>query len=174
MVAVLKRQVREALHVGCGSSHLPDWLGECKETRLDVDPAAKPDIVGSMTALGDIGEYDLVYCSHALEHLCPRDVMIALAEFHRVLRPNGAAMIFVPDLEDIKPTWDPVYMSELGPICGHDMYYGHTAQSEISPHMRHLSGFVSHTLESALKNSGYRDVVVTRMPGFNLFGVGLK
>ncbi len=174
MLAIARDKVIDVLHVGCGSSHIPDWLGEARETRMDVNPDCKPDIVGDMTALGEIGSYELVYCSHALEHLCPRDVMKALGEFHRVLRPNGATMIFVPDLEDIKPTWDPVYMSELGPICGHDMYYGHTAQSEINPHMRHLSGFVQHTLESALRNSGFREVVVRRMPGYNLFGVGIK
>jgi ubiquinone/menaquinone biosynthesis C-methylase UbiE len=169
-----RRLVKDALHVGCGSAHLPEWVGSFREVRLDANPDVKPDIVGNMTDLGDVGTFDLVYCSHALEHLCPRDVMVALSEFKRVLRPSGAAMIFVPDLEDIKPTWDMVYMSELGPICGHDMFYGHTAQSEISPYMRHLSGFVAHTLESALKNSGYREVVVRRMPGFNLFGVGIK
>lgn len=166
--------MKEALHVGCGTAHLPEWVGQFREVRLDANPDVKPDIVGNMTSLGDVGEYDLVFCSHALEHLCPRDVMIALAEFRRVLRPSGVAMIFVPDLEDIKPTWDPVYQSELGPICGHDMYYGHTAQSEISPFMRHLSGFVQHTLDSAMRSAGFSSVVVKRMPGFNLFGAGIK
>ena len=161
------------LHVGCGGAALPLFLGDCHETRLDADERGKPDIVANMTALGDIGQYDIVFCSHALEHLSPSDVMIALAEFKRVLRPGGVAMVFVPDLEDIKPTFDVVYMTEGGdPITGHDMYYGHTGLSKDNPFMRHLTGFLSTTLAGALTQAGFLRVKVDRLSGFNLFGVG--
>lgn len=162
------------LHVGCGPTNLPEWLGACDETRLDANPAVSPDIVANMTSLGDIGPYDSVFCSHALEHLCPRDVLIALGEFNRVLRPGGTAVVMVPDLEDVKPTWDVVYDSPAGPITGHDMYYGHTAMSEDNPFMRHLSGFVKDSLESAFTQAGFTSVSVTRMAGFNLCAIGVK
>ena len=53
------------LHVGCGGEKLPPPLNEHEEIRVDIDPDTHPNIVASMTALGDIGEYDFVYCSHA-------------------------------------------------------------------------------------------------------------
>lgn len=163
------------LHVGCGNHHVPEWLGTCVETRLDVDERCKPDIVASMTELGDVGPFDLVFCSHALEHLSPSDVMKALAEFNRVLRPDGAVMVFVPDLEDIKPTFEKVYDSPMGPITGHDMFYGHTSASETNPYMRHLTGFVRGTLDGALTKAGFKRVKVERQPSvFQLFGVGHK
>lgn len=161
------------LHVGCGTHNVPEWLGPCDETRLDADERCKPDIVASMTDMGDVGTFDIVFCSHALEHLSPGDVMKALAEFKRVLRPNGAVMVFVPDLEDIKPTFEKVYDSPMGPISGHDMYYGHTSASETNPFMRHLTGFVKATLAGALTQAGFTRVRVERQPTvFQLFGIG--
>lgn len=162
------------LHVGCGGASLPEGFERARETRLDADERCKPDIVALMTDLGEIGEYDVVFCSHALEHLAPSDVMRALSEFRRVLRPGGAVMVFVPDLQDIKPTFERVYDSPMGPICGHDMYYGHTGAAETNPFMRHLTGFVQETLAGALNQAGFQRVKVERASGFNLFGVGFK
>lgn len=161
------------LHVGCGPDKLPEWIGACKETRVDINPAVKPDIVASMTDLGDIGPYDSIWCCHALEHLTPMDVMKALAEFHRVLRPGGIAMIIVPDLENVKPTFDVVYESAGGPVTGHDMYYGHLS-SLGNPWMQHRTGFVSSTLQGALMQAGFSKVRADRLSEFNLFGVGVK
>jgi SAM-dependent methyltransferase len=162
------------LHVGCGGAPLPEWMGKCNETRLDADERCSPDVVATMTNMGDIGQFDIVFCSHALEHLSPSDVMKALAEFRRVLRPSGAVMVFVPDLEDVKPTFDPLYESPMGPISGHDMFYGHTLASETNPFMRHLTAFMSETLRGALTQAQFKNVRVDRIPPFNLFGVGTK
>ena len=86
----------QVLHVGCGSEPLPAWLGEVTETRLDIEPACNPDIVATMTDLGAIGPFDMVYSSHCLEHLMPYEVPVALSEFRRVLAPGGVVMINVP------------------------------------------------------------------------------
>lgn len=127
-----------------------------------------------MTALGDIGPYDAVFCSHALEHLKPTDVMVALEEFRRVLHPGGAVFVFVPDLEDIKPTFEVLYESPSGPVSGHDMYYGHTIFSDSNPYMRHLTGFIAETLRGAFEQAGFSTVMVNRVGCFNLFGVAIK
>ena len=72
------------LHIGCGrmqpdeTNQLPSWASGCKETRLDIDPTANPDIVASMVDLGDIGPFDITYSSHTLEHLYPHQVLDAL------------------------------------------------------------------------------------------------
>ncbi len=127
-----------------------------------------------MTDMGQIGEFDAIWCCHALEHLSPRDVGVALAEFRRVLRPGGAALILVPDLEDVKPTMEVVYDSPAGPITGHDMYYGHARMVEDNHWMAHKCGFIQHTLRDAMTTAGFLPVQVNRVAHFNLFAIAIK
>jgi ubiquinone/menaquinone biosynthesis C-methylase UbiE len=152
---------------------LPEWLPISEETRLDADPGCQPDIVADMRSLGDIGTFDAVFCSHALEHLTLQDGDIALGEFRRVLRDGGAAIIIVPDLEDVKPTPDVVYDSPSGPVTGHDMYYGFHCGQE-NELMRHKSGYVQATLKKKLEDNGFRQVTVVRMAGFNLVATAAR
>ena len=90
-------------------------------TRLDIDPRTAPDIVGTMTDIGDVGSYDAVVCNNALEHLYPHEVNRALNEFYRVLDFGGYVVIQVPDLQDVKPTED--IIPEIG-MCGLHLFYG--------------------------------------------------
>lgn len=161
------------LHAGCGGDPLPAWFGPHTETRLDIDPACSPDVVADLRALGDIGPFGMVYCSHALEHLTAADAATALREFARVLAPGGVVMVVVPDLSDIRPTLDPVYENELGAITGLDMFYGLQSMVRDNPYMQHLTGFVPATLEQALTAAGFADVS-TRVDRFNLYGIGKK
>jgi predicted SAM-dependent methyltransferase len=161
------------LHVGCGSTSLPQWV-KGTETRLDIDEQHNPDIVASMTELGDIGGFDMVYCCHSLEHLYPHDALKALREFHRVLKPGGAAWVTVPNLTDIKPTFDVVYETEHGrPISGFHMIYGDLHAIEECPYMAHRSGFVPETLKQIMEIAGFT-VTIVPDSGFNLIGLGIK
>lgn len=161
------------LHVGCGGAPLPEWLmGD--EVRFDIDVNMKPDIVGSMTEMGDIGEFDIVYCCHTLEHLVPRDVHKAMQEFLRVLVPGGAAIVLVPDLEGMSPTHEMVYMSPSGPVSAHDMFYGHVSCAD-NPYMRHHSGFISSTLKDAFLKAGFDRTEARRDDfGKNIIAAGVK
>ena len=162
------------LHVGCGGATLPDWLSEFAEVRLDINPDCQPDIVAPMTDLGDIGPFDRVYCAHALEHLYEHDVTKALREFHRVLKPGGAVHIFVPDLEDVQPTDEVLFVAEAGPITGRDLYYGfapYVAQTEF---MAHKTGFVRATLEAALRAAGFGRTGLARLGSHNLYAAAVK
>src|SRR5262249_34108260 len=96
------------LHVGCGpkdpaSLHAmfrgPGW----REVRLDIDPAVRPDIVGSITNMAAVtsGCVAGVWSSHNLEHLFAHEVPLALREFWRVLRPGGVALVTLPDLQRV-------------------------------------------------------------------------
>src|ERR1700761_4600994 len=96
------------LHVGCGPAHKdqttrtfagPDW----RELRLDIDPQVSPDIVGTMTDMGGVPSesVDAVFSSHNIEHLYPHEVLLALGEFLRVLRPEGFLVVTCPDLQSV-------------------------------------------------------------------------
>lgn len=165
------------LHVGCGGNALPSWMGDVEETRLDIDPGASPHIVGNMSDMRAVvpdDSYDSVFCCHGLEHLNLADARAALAEFRRVLKPQGVALIIVPDLEDVSPTHDPLYLSPAGPISGHDMYFGYGPMARENPHMQHRCGFVQSTMAAALDAAGYAKTMAKRVPDYNLIGVGVK
>ena len=168
--------LKRLLHIGCGSQPLPAWLSQpdFEEVRVDINPEVKPDFVRDMLDLYDIGTFDVIYSSHCLEHLYPYQVPRALAEFRRVLNPNGALIIVVPDLEEVKPDTKPLIDSELGLICGLDMFYGCHSELERNPHMAHHSGFIADTLATALTEAGFKQVETQRLENYNLCATGQK
>jgi SAM-dependent methyltransferase len=166
--------VPSVLHVGCGRDPLPPWLAGLDEVRLDIDPGVQPHVVASMLDMGDVGEFDALYTSHALEHVYPHEVPVALAEFYRVLRPGGAAFVVVPNLDGVKPDEETLYMSPAGPVCGLDMYYGMSRLIPHMPHMAHHSGFIPETLASAMRAAGFERVTTQALKDYTLFGLGLK
>jgi predicted SAM-dependent methyltransferase len=180
--------IRRLLHVGCGPKtqanihpafHDPSqWA----ETRLDIDPNARPDIVASMTDLSmvEAGQFDAVFSSHNLEHLYPHDVPKALAEFKRVLKPTGFALVIVPDLQRVgeliaaDKLEDPAYMSPSGPICPVDMLYGfRQSLAAGNLFMAHKMGFTRKTLSQYLLRAGFVAVRAQR-DNFDLFALGYR
>ncbi|WPL20233.1 class I SAM-dependent methyltransferase [Thiorhodovibrio frisius] len=126
------------LHIGCGPKHkdrttagfnTPDW----QDIRLDIDPAVQPDILGTMTDMAAVESesMDALFSSHNIEHLYAHEVPVALAEFLRVLKPNGFAVITCPDLQSVcalvaeDKLTEPAYTAPAGPIAPIDILYGH-------------------------------------------------
>lgn len=165
---------RRLLHVGCGDAALPGWLGTFAEVRLDISPRFNPHIVADMLDMGDIGEFDVIYNCHSLEHLYPHQVPLALAEFMRVLKPNGILIVFVPDVEDVRPTEEILIDSPAGPVAGLDILYGFRPMLKEHPYMAHHTAFTAKTLGAALLAAGYAQVSTKRLVHYNLFGTGLK
>lgn len=165
---------KRLLNVGGGTTALPGQFDHYEVVKLDISPEAKPDYVASMTDMGDIGEYDVVWCSHALEHIYPHEVQTALSEFLRVLKPGGHAIIFVPDLEGLKADETPLYIDPTGPITGLDLMYGHRVAMRDNIYMAHHTGFVSVTLTQAILQAGFAQAESSRQPLFNLLGIGIK
>lgn len=153
---------------------MPEWMEGCKETRLDIDVNANPDIVASMTEMGDIGSFDIVLSRHSLEHLVPHEVDKALKEFLRVLESGGCALVFVPDLEDAKATEEVLFVSPAGPITGLDLMYGFRPLLKEMPYMAHRTGFIKETLIKAFENAGFINIKAARMPHYELSCVGYK
>jgi SAM-dependent methyltransferase len=166
---------RSVLSVGSGPQELKEWEDNgFVVVRCDIDPNTSPDIVRDMTKLGNIGLFDVVFCCHALEHLYPHQLYYAITEFYRVLRPGGHVIILVPDLEDVKPTEDVLHRSDCGPISGLHLYYGDPNEIPHNPYMAHHCGFVANGLKKVIECGGFEDVYTSRLPNYNLMGVGIK
>ena len=180
--------VKKVLHVGCGV-HTPDKLHEhfrapgWQEVRLDINPKVEPDIVASITDMSCIaeGSFEALYSSHNLEHLHPHEVPQALGEFHRVLRPQGFAIITLPDLQQVAECIaegreeEAVLLTNRGPITPLDILYGFRPfLAAGNLYMAHNFAFTAATLKKALEEAGFTDVNVERDGEFNLWAVAAK
>lgn len=164
---------KRVLHVGCGGDPLPEWLEGAGETRLDINAQWNPDIVGSMTDLGDIGTFDIVVAQHCLEHLTIHEANKAMSGFARVLDRGGFAYLVVPDLEDVKATDDVLFFAPCGPITGLDLIYGHSGFIKDYPGMSHKYGYTKRILEKTMEPY-FQSVNVSRAKNYNLIATGVK
>ncbi len=178
------------LHVGCGPQrkdrttrgfNTPDW----HEIRLDIDPTVNPDIIGTMTDMSAVAaeSVDAIYSSHNIEHLYPHEVPIALAEFRRVLKPDGFVVITCPDLQSIcalvaeDKLTEPAYSSPSGPIAPLDVLYGHRpSMIRGNLYMAHRCGFTQKVLIGTLQSSGFMAVAAQKRPHpyFDLWALATK
>ena len=171
-----QQDAASVLHVGCGAygrEKLPQVFRHAgwREIRLDIDPDVAPDFVASITDMKVIsdGVIDAVYSSHNIEHLYPHEVAQALKEMLRVLKPNGFALIKLPDLQEVArhvaegKLEDPLFVSPMGPIAPLDILFGHRPSlASGNTFMAHRTGFTSGTLAAALIKAGFAAVVVQR------------
>jgi SAM-dependent methyltransferase len=141
----------------------PDW----KELRFDIDESVKPDLVGTMTDMSSVAteSVDAVFSSHNIEHLYPHEVPLALAEFLRVLSPDGIAVITCPDLKSVCP---------IAPL---DILYGlRSSMAQGNLYMAHRCGFTQKVLTGTLQASGFKSVASMSRghPYFDLWAVASK
>ncbi len=178
------------LHVGCGVNRKqqstlafagPDW----SEVRLDIDPAAEPDIVGSMGDLGSLtaDSFDAIYSSHNIEHLYPHEVVPVLRGFLRVLKVDGFFVVTCPDLRSVARLvaddrlTEPAYLSPAGPIAPIDILYGHRPHLAAGNlYMAHRCGFTLKVLTGTLRDAGFNAVasMARESPFFDLWAVASK
>lgn len=175
------------LHVGCGPKrkdqttrgfNTPEW----NELRLDIDEAANPDIVGTMLDMSAVANVsvDAIFSSHNIEHLYPHEVPLALAEFKRVLKPDGFVVITCPDLQSVAALiaedklTEPAYVSPAGPIAPLDILYGHRPQlARGNLYMAHRCGFTQKVLTGTLQAAGLAMVAASRRghPAYDLWAL---
>jgi hypothetical protein len=89
-----------------------------------------------------------------------------------VLKPTAPAVVVVPNLEGVPCDDTVVYVSQGGPITGHDMHYGLARLVRDNPFMAHRCGFVPRTLEAALRAAGFTEVAVEADRNYNIFAAG--
>ena len=176
------------LHVGCGPKHKDRTTrgfntNHWKELRFDIDESVQPDLVGTMTDMSSVasGSVDAVFSSHNIEHLYPHDGPVALAEFLRVLKPDGFAVITCPDLQSVcaliaeDKLTEPAYTSPAGPIAPLDILYGHRpAMARGNLYMAHRCGFTQKVLTGTLQAAGFATVAAKRRghPYYDLWALG--
>ena len=152
-----------------------------REIRIDIDPQAKPDMVASITDMRFVApqSFDAIWSSHTLEHLYAHEIPSALAEFRRVLKPDGFALVTSPDLEAVASLildhgLDYVtYTSPAGPITPLDVLFGHSASIARGHHyMAHKTGFTCASLGQRFIDTGFSTVLV-KQERLDLWVLGL-
>lgn len=181
---------RQLLHVGCGPKakasttrafNTPDW----HEIRLDIDPAVRPDVIGTMTDMAQVpsNSVDAIFSSHNIEHLYPHEVPAALAEFLRVLKDDGFVVITCPDLQSVckliaeDKLTEPAYQSPAGPIAPIDILFGHRpSMRDGNLFMAHRCGFTKRVLMATLEAAGFRSTACRSRehPYYDLYALATK
>ena len=176
------------LHVGCGSKHKDGTTkgfntSEWKELRVDINEIDNPDIIGSMLNMSAVADasIDAIFSSHNIEHLYPHEVPLALAEFIRVLKPEGFVVITCPDLQSVcaliaeDKLTDPAHSSPAGPITPLDILYGHRpSMAAGNLFMAHRCGFTQKVLMGTLQAFGFISIATKKRgyPAYDLWAVG--
>ncbi|MEM7730726.1 MAG: methyltransferase domain-containing protein, partial [Pseudomonadota bacterium] len=166
----------QVLHVGCGAPNpkklhavfVPDrW----REVRLDIDPKVEPDVLSTMVSMPDVGDAscDAIWSSHNVEHLHDHEVPTAFAEFVRVLKPTGFALITCPNIRAVAQLVadgrleEPMYEAPSGVVTALDMLYGFRHSiARGNLFMCHNTGFDADRAGRLLLNAGFDQVRVTK------------
>ncbi|MDR2051736.1 MAG: class I SAM-dependent methyltransferase [Deltaproteobacteria bacterium] len=150
-------KVQKALVIGCRNSVELDLLesaGAARVAAIDLVSVDPRILVCDMhdIAIADNGEYDFVFCSHALEHAL--DYVKVLREIRRVLSAGGAAFFEVPtrytpsgaDLHDFSNAANlrKIIESVFGGI---EVLYAEDLDSEASIHGTHTARILFSTPE---------------------------
>jgi predicted SAM-dependent methyltransferase len=174
--SILSADIKRLLNAGSGPGPAPRIARMIRtegweEVRFDIDPDVRPDVVGSILDLGNSFEaqsFNAVWSSHVLEHLYAHETFPSLRQFHRLLKPDGFALIMTPDIEAVarfiveRGIAAVAYNSAAGPIRPLDMLYGHSRSIEEGHvYMAHRTGFTAERLGNLLLMAGFPNVSVT-------------
>lgn len=135
------------LHIGCGSRRLPGFI------HIDARSEVAPDVVADVSFLDmfEDNSVDLIYFCHGLEHIKPHDVQITLAEWKRILKPNGILRLSLPDFGKLAY----MYICQNVPLS-HIIYAIHGGQDY--PENTHFWSWDFRTINQALTNAGFIDI----------------
>jgi len=147
------------LHIG-SRTHAAGWK------TFDIEPGHEVDYVGNCKDLSQFStsSVDAIYASHVLEHLDYQgELLPALKEWFRVLKPGAPVMISVPDLETLCRLFlNPQLNAEQRFHIMRIMFGGQT-----DPHDYHYVGLNWEFLGSYLQAAGFTDI--ERMKDFGIF-----
>jgi SAM-dependent methyltransferase len=151
-------------HTPLDRSEFTEGLRDYYELRVDLDESCNPHLVSDITQLTALANesVDCVFSSHSLEHVHFHDLPACIAEWYRVIKPEGEARIIVPNLKAVGEMLargeilGTMYDSGAGPVLALDMIYGFRQYVKDSPqHMLHKTGFTKESAETILSSLGY-------------------
>jgi SAM-dependent methyltransferase len=130
------------LDVGCGIRKQPGAIG------IDRNPASRADVLCDLDRFPypfRDNAFDALSAIHVIEHL--EDVIRAMEEFHRLVRPGGRVRIETPHYTDFSSFCDPTHRHHLSSFSlryfGEDHggfgYYSKARFREISVRVRLLA-----------------------------------
>ena len=100
--------VSRTLDAGCGINKYPGAIG------IDSNPVSHADVIVNLEKFPwpfEAGSFENVRAIHVIEHLS--DVVGAMEEFHRLLRPGGVLRIETPHYTDYSSFCDPTHKQHL-------------------------------------------------------------
>lgn len=137
------------LDVGAGTDNVAKvFFPEGTIVTLDIDPEVNPDFVHDIRApLPDdlYHKFDIVFCSHILEHISFRETRATLKHLAKALKPGGEMWLITPSLE-----WVAEEIRKEGPI---PPIIGCLYGQQNNPHQYHKSGWTLPMLRQALVNA---------------------
>jgi len=149
------------LHLGGKHAH-PDWK------ILDIEERPEVDFVGDAADLSQFPDesIEMIYASHILEHFhyyLNYELPFVLAEWHRVLQPEGKLFVSVPNLQTLcwlycRPNILPVERFQIMRM----MFGGQTNEYDV-----HKVGFDPDILGTYLTEAGFKNIQI--VDEFNMF-----
>ena len=138
-------------------------------TNIDLNLKWKPDVVGDWNDLSFIetDTMDFVVSHHSLEHVGCGEGDGFIREAHRVLKPGGSLLVFVPDMKALAQRWltgqldEQIYMTNV-----YGAYMGDEAD-------RHAWGWSRQGLFNYMKRFPFKDVRAfnwRNIPGADIAG----
>ena len=135
---------------------------------LNIQPGAGVDYVGDIQDLSQFAaeSCDEIYASHVLEHVSIARVLPTLQGFHRILKPGGRIMIYVPDLETLCRLFIHPEMQKPARYHVMTMMFG----GQVDAADFHLVGLTFEFLSEYLAAAGFSRI--ERVKGFGIFDDG--
>lgn len=130
------------LHLGCGKVYLHGW------TNVDIFSSCHADLYCDITRLPyALGQFDLIYASHVLEHIHRHMVVATLQHWRDMLKPGGILRLAVPNFAACVEWY--LKTQDLAAIMG--LLYGGQNYARNS----HTVTFDEPTLKEFLRKAGF-------------------
>jgi len=144
------------LHLACGVRNFgSDWM------HIDGGEATHLDYrIRDLDCLPlEDNQFDLIYCSHAIGYFDREKIKLILAEWRRVLKPNGILRLATPDFDQITYLYR-TGQFELDDFLG--LLYGKWGFSSgtAEPNIYFKTTYDLQSLSKVLKEAGFVDVVL--------------
>jgi SAM-dependent methyltransferase len=179
--------MKKLLDVGGGNKNIavfPEAFGDVEHVLLDIDPGVNPDVLCDGRELHTLPpeQYDIIWCSHNLEHYLSSDIPDVLRGFWHLLKRGGLVYIAVPNLLEVFRTMllgghdiiDIAYTTQDLHVSYADMIYGsHQIMCDGNKYYHHNYGFTAKSLSHIMGCFGFVEVSLVE-EGFNLIYMGVK